>query len=351
MNVVRQGRIARCAALALIALIMVAGLAHADASGPIQETGRYTATNLSAWRGRIEADLRWNFDTALLGTLSRAQRARLGSVELALPLHGPGEMRRHPMAFASGGGKVVLPMISLRFLTDIAIASAYLAETGYNLETISDYALMLKYQVFPGRRPSLPPPLEALMIPADHMSRPWVQNTAEKLQKSALIWIMAHEVGHLFYHHPGYGPGVSRVEAQHNEMEADRFADDMMRRIGIPPIGMASVFLVMAHLTLDRGDFASDERWDEYRRFEATHPVTAERLKNMAQRMLEEPEAYLWREPNPEAAIPVLRASANMILKIAETLSSADIQRLITLRARDLSLDALRPRRAMRGQP
>lgn len=146
-----------------------------------------SAASLAPWRTNIRADLCWNFHAALPGKSTRPERARPGSVELALPLQGPGAMRRQPFACAARRGEAVIPMTSLRFLADAAVASACLAETGHIPGTVSDGAPMLKHQVIPGRRPGLPPPLEALGIPDSAIDRLWVKDTAPMAKGAARV--------------------------------------------------------------------------------------------------------------------------------------------------------------------
>lgn len=325
--------------LILLSPQLVVGAANTDLSY------LYDPVALQQWQRRIEADLRWNFDTALMGSLTARERANLGQVRLVLPLLGSGKARGYPLAFAASNREVIMPIMSLRFLTDIAIASAYLVENGYTLETVSDYALILKHQVFTGKLKALPP-LKALQIPDDALDKRWVKDTAQKIQKSALVWIMAHEIGHIYHNHPpGYGAGVPRDQAQANEIEADRFANDLMRRVGIPPLGMANVFMVLAHLSLDRSDFTSDDDWRHFQRFEATHPLTAKRMTLMADDIVSDPGTFLWKEPHPSAVVPVLHDSARQIRDIGKILESPDMQRFIAMKSQSLTWDSLRPRK------
>jgi len=294
-----------------------------------------------------EDDFRWNFEVPVLGSLTPRERVKLGAVKLITPLYGEGLMRGFPLAFYAKNKTVVIPVMSYKFLRDIAVASAYLVENGFSLETVSDYASMLKYQVFTKGK-KVPPPLEALHIPDNALNMPWVKNTSQKILVSSIVWIMSHELAHLYYQHPGYGPHISRYQAQQNEIEADRFANKIMRNISVAPIGIAEFFMVMSHLSVDRGDFENDDAWNEYRNFEATHPLTAERMNILANDLLSDPESFVWKEPNPADISTVIRETAVQIQEIAKILSNPEMQILINYRAKSITLDSLRPRRNIR---
>jgi hypothetical protein len=63
---------------------------------------------------------------------------------------------------------------------------------------------MLKYgepERFGGRYPA---PLPALQIPGDALGDSVVDEQAQKLLKSAIIFLVLHELGHVLHGHPSY---------------------------------------------------------------------------------------------------------------------------------------------------
>lgn len=283
------------------------------------------------------------FRKSCAGCFGFRERKRLGKVKLAIPLHGEGALKGFPLGFYVEGRTVTIPMMSLKFLNDLSLSYAYLFEHSYSLESVSDYALILKYQIFPDPSRTIQNPLKALRIPTDAKYDKDVRETAEKISKSALVWIMGHELGHIYFNHAGYG--IDRLEAQRNEMEADRFANRVMRGIGMPPLGIVNFFMVDAHISVSEADFPTRMQWEAYRNSEATHPVTAQRLHALARDLREDPESFVWREPDPNKVTGLVRYTADQIDGIAAILDKPGIQRILTARGRSLNLDSLRPKR------
>ncbi len=153
------------------------------------------------------------------------------------------------------------PIASLKFLDDLCTAYAWLQINGYGLETISEYAAMLRYQSFPDGR--YPRPLLALRIPSDALRNPRVDELAlGHFVVTARTFILLHELGHVYYRHRG-----STIA---NEEQADRFAAEVMARTPLPPLGIIVFFLFDAH-------------WSSYPPGPAdTHPMSGARLQALA---------------------------------------------------------------------
>ena len=262
--------------LAVICLLVVAlrptGILAADLSA------LYADAELGERKARYEPRIRWNFENLILGSLTPAERSKLGEVRLVLPLRGQGALRGHPMAFYAGGKTVVVPIMSVKFFDDLTLAFAYFSTKGLNLEPVADYVGMLKYHSAADIGGRFPPPLEALGLSYDiWKTDKKVDDVSQQALKSGLVWIMAHELGHISHGHRGYAD-IRADDAQRQEAAADAFANRIMRRIGVPPIGMPIFFTAMAHLEPSRGDFQSNDAWTKYLSTKATHPLTADRM-------------------------------------------------------------------------
>lgn len=334
-------------------LVMIAlSLALPYAAGAWDLGDLYTEAYLQYWKGRYTDNIRWNFDHLILGNLTPMERRRLGTVRLQFPLKAPGELREHPLQFYSAGKTIVAPIQSVRFFDDITQAWGWLWSNDHPLELVGDYLAMIRYrnpQDFPGGR--FPPPLTALNIPEDAWKQdPRMDDVSQKALKSAVVWILAHELAHVYYGHPGYGPGVTRPEAQENEIAADRFASMIMRRIGVAPVGMLQYFMALAHLEPGRGDFASEAAWRRYLKTEATHPVTAGRLEAIAEDLRRSPREFTTQEADQEAALTRLAFIADQIESIAAILADPDMHRLTVAIGLATDLTALKTRhRAVDG--
>jgi Zn-dependent protease with chaperone function len=157
------------------------------------------------------------------------------------------------------------------------------------MEPVTDYISMLKYgdaARFGGRYPD---PYTALRIPAKAADEPRVSTIYDQILNHSVSFVLLHEMGHVLYQHPGYGPGVSRARARENEDEADRFALEVLRRVGQPVSGLLFFFLSAAHAVPHRADFGSDAEYQAHLA-QATHPLTSQRITRLAQ-YLREPAA------------------------------------------------------------
>ncbi|WP_210397292.1 phage exclusion protein Lit family protein [Motiliproteus sediminis] len=302
-------------------------------SAPLWASSWYDDDLLRYWQGRYAANLQWNFDNLVIGSLTRSERHQLGAVRLDTPLRAAGELAQDPLLFYAHNGRVVMPVQSVKFFDDLSLAWAYAWANQLPLDNVTDYMAMLKYRQAPPE--GWPAPLVALGVPEQAWKQdPRVDDVSQKILKSALVWIMAHEVAHLLYRHPGYGPGVSPAEAQANEAAADQFANEIMRRIGVAPGGMANFFMLLAHWSPSRGDFDSDEAWQRFLAERATHPLTAARIRAIAADLMADPEAFSVEEADRERGAANVRFIGQQLNQIADILGDTGVQRAIAARAK-----------------
>ena len=195
------------------------------------------------------------------------ERTRLAQKPvLQFPLLAEGRARQHPLAFyvPPDHDRIVVPILSLKFLDDLCTAYAWLQINGFGLETISEYTAMLAYARPPAG--GFPPPLSALRIPADALDDRDVDELALGHFVTARTFILLHEMGHLLYDHGG---GTS-VDSVRNEARADQFAAEVMQRTPLPPIGALVFFMADAHWS---GFPASGSD---------THPLSGQRVHVLA---------------------------------------------------------------------
>ena len=331
----------------LVVILLLPAAAAAKDLGSL-----YDDQELLELQARYAENIRWNVDNVIWPRLSADERQRLANVNLCFPLRGP---TRDPFEVYVRLGPavdgceqfappvVVIPTQSIKFFDDLSIANAWLWRQGFSPETALDYAAMLKYAEpgqFGGRFPA---PLPALQIPADALDDAVVDEEAQKLLKSAIVFLVLHELGHVLYGHPGYD-AISAAGAQANETQADQFALTVMRRIGVAPFGMVFWFETGAFFNSNRGDFASDEAYADWLG-QTTHPVTDDRLRAIAAELRIGPEDFALEFPNQATGRQAVLAVANDIERIADTMADPNIQRLIAQRGRNTGLAALAPRR------
>jgi hypothetical protein len=284
-----------------------------------------------------------NVRKVFLPKLTVDERRRLQHLSVDFPLRGP--ERGLFEYFAERGGRVVMSTMAIRFLGDLGVAYAWLDANGYTMETVTDYVSMLKYQDaarFGGRYPD---PSTALRIPASATDNPRVDNLSQQILSQSVSFILLHEMGHVLYRHPGYGPGVPRARARENEDEADRFALEVLRRIGQPVNGLLFLLLSMAHFVEHRADFRSDAEYQTHLA-QATHPLTSDRVGRLSQYLRQHADDYGRLQDDPGRAAASIRWVADAIDKeVVPVLADPDQQRLMALRGRSMTLAGLAPRR------
>jgi len=254
-------------------LLLAAMLLPVDA-GAEGWAGFYDRKTLVYWQGQTPPGIEENFREVIWPKLTPEEKRSLGRVVLDFPL----EDTQHPMNFyaVAGGGKktITLPVSSLRFLGDMAVAYAWLNASGYSIDPVTDYLAMLKYQWPDGLAGRRYRPRDALGIPDDATSNARVNTQFQRIFGTAIVFVLGHELGHLYYQH---GTNVSPERSREQEEEADRFGMELMRRIGDAPVGMVQFFYILAHLE----PYKSDPNYPA-RRTTATHPVTSSRLRAIA---------------------------------------------------------------------
>lgn len=300
----------------------------------------YDDSTVGYWRGRYAPNLRVNFDT-LLAHLSAGERDAVNRNTLRISTRDPAD----PFAFYARRSppSIHLSALSIKFLDDIAIAAAWLAENKYSLETIAYYNAVLKYRQpdrFAGGR--YPPPLTTLGIPDDALANPLVDDASQKTLKGAIMFVMAHEIGHVVHRD---APTGTAEERQRREAAADAFAIDMFRRMGTAPAGLETLMLVATFMDSTRGDFATDAAWRTYVAKRASHPLTGRRVAALANALRVRPQDFTRTEKNPTASLVTLRYMATELAGLGPLLDDTDLHRHTTIVGRWIPLSELRPRR------
>ena len=312
---------------------------------PTQAVLLYNEAALESWakgtpkggkETRQEA-VKGNLDDFILKRLTPQERDSVRGVQLKFPLY-----HEDPLQFYSipGDRTIYLPVQSIKFYDELCIAAAWLLHKNYSLESIGYYMSMFKYK--PGA--NFPPPLKALQIPDNALKDPWVDEYSLMLFNYGVVFIMAHELGHIVYHHTRQ---TDVIKSQDQERQADNFAIDIFRRQRtVPPIFV--YFQAATFYTKNPGDFSSDAEWRTYMNRKQDHPFTADRLHSLAAELRNQPEVFSAKDP--EKTVRMVRGIATQIDGIARILEDGEFQRVVTKACRTLDMDTLfRPRRV--GEP
>ena len=130
----------------------------------------------------------------------------------------------------------MLPLSSVKLVSDLSLALAWYNRNRLPEQKVFDYAAMLAFRgPAPDGVKALP--LAALGVPDDADNDPAVDGLFQKLFGTTMVFIMAHETGHLFH---GHRANVGEARSRQQEGEADAFAVEMMARMGRRPSASAS---------------------------------------------------------------------------------------------------------------
>lgn len=292
----------------------------------------YDDTMLIAWQSIAPPEIERHVQQIILPVLTPEERRVLAGVSLIFPLRG---RQRDLLEFSATTSPpaVTLPMVSLRFVHDLCLAFAWLSAHNYSLETMAHYVSMLKYREragFPDGR--YPQPLAALQIPPQARQEPKTLEVFQKLYTSAILFILTHELGHIY-----------DQQTSNDEEPADYFAVDIMRRIGAPPMGMALFFMILAHWAPSRADFPSAEAHHAHLQT-PTHPLTARRLLVLAQRLEQTAGDFIRNEADHNAAAQRVRDIVRDLVKVATLLDDAGMQQRLAIVAIAVDVTSLSPR-------
>jgi hypothetical protein len=306
----------RVASNALVRLVFgLALLAAAPAWGQRRESGDlYDTATLQEWQARYTRSMNRILAEGFVPVLSAEERRVLAGVKLDFPLRDEAFLN-----FYTEGQTIVLPVAALHWLSEIYTSYAWLVLKNYRLEPIEEYVAMLKHkkpQDFPDG--AYPTPLRALGIPATALEDANVDGLSLRLFNSARAFILAHELGHVNFHHEG-------SDLRHEE-EADRFALELMRRTKTIPMGVSLYFQATA-LWFEGGP--------------PSHPLNAKRLRAMATQLGAMARDFGAGSPDD---VERVRFIGRGLEQVAEYLDDAELQRCVATSAARANPAVLRPR-------
>lgn len=288
--------------------------------------GFYPRAKLLETQSTMQAGIEANFREVIWPKLEPEEKQRLGRVTLAFPLEDAGSAVNFYASAGTGGGTITLPISSLRLFADVALAYAWFTEMGYGQDKVANYLLVLRHRYPDGLAGQRHRPLEGLGIPANALANPRVNRLYQQIFGTAIVFIIGHELGHLHYRHR---IDVSPARAQANEVQADAFGLELMRRIHAAPLGMAVFFYMQAHL--NQPDSIQQAR------VSSTHPLDSARMRAVAAGIALNRGSFTVTGTPPA----VLNTSVAKIKEVADLLDDPGLQRLLRLRGQTLRYDQL----------
>lgn len=295
-------------------------------------TSAYDEQELRLWQPRYSATT-LQLLRALMGQLAGqpaaltvAQQQQLSTVQLRFPLPseqiGPeAKYRGDPLMFYSriDPPEVVLPVLSLKFFSDVCLAYEWLNWNGYELASPTIYMKLVKYNS-PKRFPQgkYPPLLRAVGVPDDARKDAALEERYFFTFNHFRTFLLLHELGHIYYRDVAGGP-----DSQKQEVEADLFALETLRRLEAPPLGAALYFTAAANLQLNRADFATDAAWKEYLS-KLSHPANEFRMQQASEYIRQNARAFAGGANSTADTMAAVQESADALSKLAKLVSDPE---------------------------
>jgi hypothetical protein len=298
------------------------------------------------WREQIQAEYR---DT-ILPQLTNEERNALGAVKIEVPLVG---RNGDPFSFYTDNkGTIYLPALSLRFFSDLCVANAWLNAHQYDGTTVRDYVGVLLREATLSPGAPLPPVFRTLGVPDNAREETAVANRADRNFGNTVVFLLAHELGHALKKHDTRLQDP--VQKRKQEIEADAFAIEVMRRIGQVPLGVEFWFDLerIGHVQgmrrlVAKQRFPTEAEWQKYL---ATfdHPVTNERLDALADVVEKGSDSFAHNQDNQSEWSARYKMWAQSFRLAAPPWTTNPIGRTAEYeRVRDLHLDDLKPRKTL----
>ncbi len=296
----------------------------------------YDEQTLRYWQKRYNLSMNRILNEGVVPFLTGEQRQKLAAVSMQIPLRG--RLAKDPFGFYAYANNIVLSTQSLKFLDDLCIAYAWYHYNNHPIANITDYVAMLRYQSpnrFPGQK--YPTPFVALGVPENALSNKKVDELSLRLFNSARAFILCHELGHIFYRHPGNKQVASAVSIK-NEKQADSFAVSVLKKVPNIPVGAAFFFQLYSHWD-----------WDGE---ETTHPLSSSRLTSLAN-AIRANRIYFAKDPAnglvSSSAVSVIDGISADLQRIATLLMDEELQKSIIIAAQSREVWTLNPVASKRG--
>lgn len=253
----------------------------------------YDLPTLINTQNNYKSRIDWIFQTYFIDQLNFDERQKLEDINLTYPLFSQGQAS-HPCLIRSfpGERRIVLPILTIKFLDDLSVASSWLQYNGYCQETIKDYLAFIKYN----SSFTTKAPLEALRIPekAWHLDLR-IDQHAQKIFKSAILWLIGHEVCHLIENHSTNHEGIT-CYSESQELVADQYALDVFKRSGTFPIGLKLILSIISRSGKNKNDFYNHKQWQAYLQDTSFHPVSAARLSKIRNELKNNAQSFIKSE-------------------------------------------------------
>ena len=298
----------------LLAVVLLAVLSSGVSARDY--SGMYSSYDLQRASNSYSNNIRAVLMEDIAGYLTTNESATLSRVQLEQPwnrLVDPFEFSANPST-----GVILVPTFSVKFFDDLAIATAWFERFNCNKEAVFDYVAALDFN-----DRELKAPLPELGVPNEaYKLDDYVDDVSQKTLKSALAFLLLHELGHVYYQHKRYD-AITAAQARAQEAEADQFAMNVLRRMRLPPMGMTVWFMAVS---------MRDPLVEGSPR--QTHPLTSDRLQAIARELRRNPADFIEPANQDKWTTDDIRTVASEIDTIARNLADPDLRSFIRERGR-----------------
>lgn len=251
-------------------------------------------------------------------------------------------------------GRVVMPVASLLFLKELVAAQVWLEANGYSTQPILDYLSIVRS----GRLDNWPTsdrlPLKALGIPADAMNDEHLLEKRNEILSKTLLFILGHELGHLIQNLSAQADCETQIkrkldcnfaELQKSEANADAFAVDMFRRIGLVPSASNFFFAASSRLSPMPFEYNDEQAWQKHAASQS-HPLDSARIRNVAALIKDHKNAFA--SGFSSSAMGALRVedAVTNLTRLADGLDDRSLAGMQIAWAKSLKPEDIKPRRS-----
>ena len=331
--------------------IVIATCADATVFGQ-NVTRLYPEKKLQADAARWSEQIQAEYRDTILPQLTDDERSALGTIKIEVPLSGT---NGDPFSFYTDDkGTIYLPALSLRFFSDLCVANAWLNAHGYDGTTVRDYVGVLLREATLSPGAPLPAVFRTLGVPDNAREESAVANRVDLNFGNTIVFLLAHELGHALKKHDTHSRDP--VQKRRQEIEADAFAIEVMRRIGQVPLGVEFWFDVerIGHVQgirrVTSARFPTEAEWQKYLAG-LDHPVTSERLDALATAVEKAPDSFARNQADQARWTRNSKIFAQYVRLGAPSAAIGTARVAEYERVRDLHVEDLKPRKAAFTMP
>ena len=282
-------------------------------------SGLYDAATLEQWKARYEVSTKRILDQVIWPVLTAQEKQQLAGARLDFPLYSEID-KANPLSFyAPGDGRVVMPVLSLKFLddlcTDVCVAADQWLRAGDDLRIHRD----ARVQGFPFG--ALSAAAAGAAYPAQCVAgSPGRRTRARPFRDGAHVPASPRARSHLLPAYLGHDRAIASERGAGGSIRGERDAPDAAATERQPGVLHGRCPLVGVSVGY------TDAQWQEHLKRTGTHPLTGQRLHTLARQIRE-------------------RDLASFMDQLATMLDDPDVQAGIIATAKASDESMLAPRR------